>query len=111
MKVAIRLLMFKPDIDIDDFNKIVWIHEDSGKYHFFLKTLKEEKRITLDEDTIQMAIPLLKEGKLAGGERSRQEAFETLSIKLHIEPNITPFDLRKFSYGLHPEDIRKYVLA
>ena len=116
MKVAIRLLLLE-DLLIDDLGKITAMQDNSGKYHFFKEKANvgkiERAEIEIDAGTAKIAIPLLRRnrGKLVkGNRRNFAHLFQRWSDKLHFDPNITTIDLRKFGRGLHPDDIRIFVL-
>lgn len=109
VKLAIRLLLLE-NRKIDDIVKITAMQDSNGKYHFFNK---DKKEIEIDAETAKLAVPLLKrnKGKLIKGEkRSLAGLFNDWSEKLHIEPNITPVDLKIFGKRHHPDDIRELVL-
>jgi len=109
-KVAIRLLLFE-NIPITKLGKIYFFEELNGKYHFSVN--KEEK--SLNEETIKIAKPLLKEVKgdnkrlLDFGDRQLDQHFYDLCIELGMINKITPMDLRKFGKNHHPDDLTEWL--
>jgi hypothetical protein len=108
VKLPIRLLLLE-NRQIRDIVKITAMQDISKNYHFYDK---DKKEIKIDPETAKLAITLLVRNNnklIRGNRRSLAGLFSDWSEKLHIEPNITPVDLRTFGKNHHPDDIREYV--
>jgi hypothetical protein len=98
-KILIRLLLLQTDIPIESLGKISFIQISKGKYQFNIDGNIRD----INEETIKLAEPLIKENTEKGdkrlltiGARTFEENIHDYAERANLSYRITPKDLRKF---------------
>jgi len=112
-KILIRLLLLQTLIPIQSLETISFIQTSEGKYQF---NIDGNIINSIDEETIKLAEPLIKENILKGDRRLLDIAARTFEANIHnyaesvhLSYKVTPKDLRKFGRNHHPDDLMEML--
>jgi Flp pilus assembly protein CpaB len=111
-KIMIRLLLLE-NLPIKSLEKISFIQTSEGNYQF---NIDGNIINSINEETIRLAEPIIKENILKGDKRllaivSRtiEENIQGYAKKISLSNKLTPRDLRKFGRNLHPDDLKEML--